>query len=249
MSKEYGRQFPGKEEYVREVFGAIAPIYDLMNTVMTLGLVKRWRKALLARINPEAGAKVLDVGTGTGEMAFLLADLTGPGGEVWGVDFSPHMLVLARRKMAARFRPGGSAPLTFLTGDALALPLPGESFHYVTSAFVLRNVNDIPLALREMVRVCKPGGQVICLDISRPPGFWGRCFDLWFHGMIPKLGRLAGKGKAVRGRAPAYKWLSESLHSFPQGEDMAGVFRECGLRDVSFEPLSGGLSTLYWGFK
>lgn len=249
MRAKLGQQFPEKEKYVQEVFQSIAPIYDHMNMVMSLGLVRKWRQALLAKTALKQGDKVLDVGTGTGELAFLLARQVGSTGEVHGLDFSPRMLDLAQQRMTGRVIPGWGTPITFLVGDALSLPYPEESFQCVTTAFVLRNVNDIPLAISEMVRVCKSGGRVACLDISQPRGIVGWGFNIYFHGLIPLLGRLIGWGKAVRGRVPAYSWLSKSLLNYPQGEDMARIFRECGLLEVSFQPLSMGLSTIYWGTK
>lgn len=249
MTERLGYQFPGKDKYIKEVFQTIAPIYDRMNIIMTWGLVYKWRRALIAASGLQPGAKVLDVGTGTGELAFMLAKHVGPKGEVHGVDFSPAMLELARGRMARRIEEGQSSTVNFLLGDALALPYPAETFDGVVSAFLLRNVVDLPETLKEMARVCRPGGCVACLDISRPYGLLGWGFDFYFHRFIPWLGRWCGAGQKVRGRSPAYDWLSQSLRNFPQGQDMARVFRSCGLHEVGFQPLSGGLTTIYVGWK
>jgi len=249
MMEKLGNQFPDKDKYIREVFQTIAPIYDRMNTVMTWGLVNKWRRAVIAASGLQIGAKVLDVGTGTGELAFLLARQVGPTGEVHGLDFTPSMLELARVRMPRKIADGRSSPVVFRVGDAMALPYPAEAFDGVVSAFLLRNVVNLPESIKEMARVCRRGGRVVCLDISRPKGLLGWGFDLYFHGFIPLLGCLCGRGRSVRGRAPAYDWLSQSLQNFPQGEEMARLFRSCGLQEVSFQALSGGLATIYSGRK
>lgn len=246
-----GVQFDEKEEYVRRVFAAIARRYDTMNRIMTGGLVKRWYRYAVAQTRLETGGQALDVGTGTGEIAFLLAGKAGPQGRVVGVDLSGAMLDIAREKLKARFRRGGQGlPVSFLLGNALALPFPPESFDCVITGFTLRNVADIPQAVREMVRVCKKGGRVVCLEIAEPQRVLARAgFRFYFYVIIPWLGRLVDRGQRILGRSPAYTWLSESLRKFPQGEEMVQVFREAGLERVDCHPLSFGVVTVYTGIK
>lgn len=249
MDKQRGQQFDGKEEYIKGVFNEIAPRYDVMNRVMTGGLVKSWRRFALEQGVLAPGDKVLDVGTGTGDLAFLLAERVGPAGAVIGLDISEKMLNIAREKLHRKREKDSNLPqVSFVTGDALNLPFPGDYFDCVTTGFTLRNVSDIILAVREMVRVVKPGGRVVCLEISEPVQPLLRAgFKIYFYRVIPLLGRLVDRGRRISGRAPAYTWLAQSLREFPQGEELASIFREAGLEQVRYFLLSGGLVTVYTG--
>lgn len=239
-----------KEEYVRELFNSIVPCYDAMNGLMSWGLVGKWRRFAVEQTRLLPGEKALDVGTGTGEMAFLLARRTGKDGAVTALDFSEAMLKAAGEK--ARSYPDRIAwgKISFVKGDAHTLPFAAETFDCVTSAFVLRNVANLSLAIRELVRVCKPGGRVVCLEISEPRHPLLRLgFDLYFYGCIPLLGGLIGRGKSIAGRWPAYSWLACSLKSFPAGRELCALLRECGLGGVTSFPLSYGVVTVYAGVK
>ena len=251
MYKKRGQQFEGKEEYIKGIFNEIAPRYDMMNRVMTGGLVKKWRRIALELSDLRPGDKALDVGTGTGELAFLLADRAGPAGEVAGVDISEKMLNIAREKLHLKREKAGVRPqVSFITGDALNLPFPDDCFDCVMTGFALRNMSDIILAIREMVRVVKTGGRVVCLEISEPFNPLLRAgFKIYFYHFIPLLGRLVDRGRRISGRAPAYTWLAQSLREFPQGEELAALFREAGLEKVRYFPLSGGVVTVYAGVK
>lgn len=249
MTKKLGQQFENKEEYVKSVFAAIAPVYDLVNSVISLGMVRGWYKFLLNISELKPGEKALDVGAGTGEITFLLAEKAGPRGSVIGLDFSNEMLNIAREKLKKRVCRDCPAPLVFVQGNALNLPFPDQSFDVVTTGFTLRNVTDIPLSVREMFRVCKYGGKVTCLEISRPAGVWGWGFGLYFDGLIPLLGTMIGQGQRILGRPPAYSWLSQSLREFPQGRRMENILWDSGLREIKAYPLSGGVVTVYKGKK
>lgn len=249
--KSYGQQFNNKEEYIKRVFASIAPIYDLMNSVMTIGLVKGWYRFLVNESGIKPGDKVLDVGAGTGEITFLLAERAGNLGTVIGLDLSSEMLDIAREKMKRlkRIKRKCRASVTFILGNALELPFPDQSFDVVATGFTLRNVANIPLAISEMTRVCKRGGKIICLEISHPTGIqkWG--FNLYFHGLIPFLGKLAGRRGRIQGKYAPYTWLSQSLAEFPQGKEMENMFADCHLIEVQSYPLSGGVVTVYKGRK
>lgn len=251
MASKEGVQFAGKEQYVKGVFAAIAPVYDRMNIMMTLGLVEGWRRFALEKCGLKPGWTVLDVGTGTGEMALQALPKVGPAGKVFGVDLSEEMLGIARKKLEGiRSKSGVVPPVFFVTGDALALPFPDRMFDCAVTAFTLRNVAGVLPAVSEMARVCKSGGRVVCLEISEPVNPLLRTgFRLYFNRLIPLLGRLAGKGQRILGKPPAYEWLSQSLRDFPQREEMTGIFSEVGLIHPRFYPLSGGIVTVYVGEK
>ncbi len=242
-----GHQFVGKEEYIKRVFQNIAPYYDVMNKIMTWGIVDRWRHLLINKIPFQGGEKVLDVCTGTGEMAFLLAEKVGIEGKVIGIDFSQEMLQCARKKAARLKHP---EIVTFVRGDALKLPFSADTFDYVIMGFALRNITDILEAVKEMIRVCKKGGMVFCQDISCPQNLILKAgFKLYFTQFVPLLGRLVDKGEKLCNYLPAYSWLPLSLQGFPQGEEMMQHFIDAGLQEGKYFTISGGIVTVYWGKK
>jgi demethylmenaquinone methyltransferase/2-methoxy-6-polyprenyl-1,4-benzoquinol methylase len=223
-----------EEAQVRAMFDRIAGFYDRMNSVMTAGLHHAWRRraADLAAVGP--GARVLDVATGTGDLAFELARRVGPSGEVVASDFSERMLDLARAK------PGASS-VRFETANALALPYRDDEFDAATVGFGARNFSDLSGGLREMVRVVRPGGRVVVLEITtpqRPP--LSTFFELWFDRAVPALGRLAGD-------SAAYEYLPASVRRFPGPAALAGVMWEAGLRDVRYVLTAGGIIALHSG--
>ena len=220
----------GKREYVLSIFERIAPYYDKMNLLISWGLLRTWQSAVLAEAKLPAAARVLDVGTGTGELALMLAEETGSKGEVIGLDLSEAMLRIAAGKVKKQ-------GISFIQGDALQLPFGEESFDCVTTGFALRNVTDILRAVSEMRRVCKKGGRVVCLEVSEPENrLWRAGFRLYYYGLIPLLGQ-------------PYAWLAQSLQGFPQGGEMKRIFRESGLSDVRCRKLHGGIVTIYSGIK
>jgi demethylmenaquinone methyltransferase/2-methoxy-6-polyprenyl-1,4-benzoquinol methylase len=190
------------DDQVREMFERIAGLYDLMNTAMTAGLHHRWRAraADLAGVGP--GARVLDVATGTGDLALELARRVDPGGEVIGVDFAEAMLARAREKAAAM---GAGVRPRFELGDALSLPFEADSFDAAGAGFGVRNFSDLRRGLAEMARVVRPGGRVVVLEITTPMHApLSHFYALWFDRLVPALGRLAARVLAARGRrAPA----------------------------------------------
>jgi demethylmenaquinone methyltransferase/2-methoxy-6-polyprenyl-1,4-benzoquinol methylase len=230
MTTETGR-LPA--EGVRAMFDRIAPVYDLMNRVMTAGLDGRWRRACAeAVVRP--GDLVLDACCGTGDLA--LADARAGGRRVTGLDFSEPMLERARRKGAQVT----DCYLEWVRGDLLALPFEDGSFDAATVGFGVRNVEDIPAALRELRRVLRPGGRVGVLEITRPRGFLRHFYGIWFDRIVPLLGRVLPGGAA-------YTYLPASVRRFPGPEDLARALAEAGFADVRFRLFAGGIVALHVG--
>lgn len=215
------------------MFDAIAGVYDLMNTFMTAGLHRRWREraAELARLRP--GDRALDVATGTGDLALELVRRTGPSGTVVGSDFSEAMLERARAKAHGAVR--------FEWADALALPYPDGAFDAATVGFGARNFADLGGGLREMVRVVRPGGRVVVLEITtptRPP--LSLFYRLWFDRVVPAVGRLLGF-------SDAYSYLPRSVHAFPAAAALAAEMVAAGLADVRYVLTAGSIIAIHAG--
>jgi demethylmenaquinone methyltransferase/2-methoxy-6-polyprenyl-1,4-benzoquinol methylase len=220
---------------VRDMFDRIAGLYDAMNTVMTAGMHHRWRRraADLAAVGP--GSSVLDVATGTGDLALELSRRVGPEGQVVGLDFSEAMLARARSKASS------ASPVIFEAGDALELPYPDDRFDAATVGFGARNFSDLQRGVSEMVRVVRPGGRVVILEITapqRPPLSW--FYRLWFDRLVPALGRMAGD-------PDAYSYLPRSVQRFPRPAELAAVMNRSGLEPVRWVLTAGGIIALHWG--
>ncbi|HMD52535.1 MAG TPA: ubiquinone/menaquinone biosynthesis methyltransferase [Solirubrobacteraceae bacterium] len=241
---------------VRAMFDRIAGVYDLMNTAMTAGLHHRWRAraADLARVGP--GARVLDVATGTGDLAIELARRVSPGGEVVGSDFAEGMLDRARAKAVAV----GGLPVRprFEWADALALPYEDASFDAATVGFGARNFDDLAIGLAEMARVVRPGGRVVVLEITTPThGRLAPFYGLWFDRIVPALGRSAGVAltRALQDRgqssaptiAEAYSYLPSSVRRFPGPALLAAEMERAGLCEISYRLLAGGIVAIHAG--
>ena len=221
---------------VRTMFGRIVPRYDVLNRLMSLGMDRRWRRLAASAARPR-GACALDVGAGTGDLALELC--RQGAARVIGADFSPEMLAAASRKAA-----GSNARISWVLADALRLPFPDRSFDCVTNAFVLRNLADLRAGLAEMGRVLRPGGRLICLDMTQPPkGPFGALYRLYFNRLVP---RLAG---AISGDPAAYRYLPNSLEGFPDAVAMAELLRGVGLAGVRVRRLGGGSVALHTGLK
>ena len=224
-----------EEGQVRAMFDRIAGVYDRMNAVMTAGLDRRWRAraADLAAVGP--GDRVLDVATGTGDLALELARRVAPGGEIVGSDFAEAMLDRAREKA------GDRADVRFEWGDALALDHPDDAFDAATVAFGARNFADLHRGLGQMARVVRPGGRVVVLEITTPrtpPLSW--FYGLWFDRIVPGLGRVAGD-------EDAYSYLPNSVRRFPAPEGLAASMAEAGLRDIRWILTAGGIIAIHHG--
>jgi demethylmenaquinone methyltransferase/2-methoxy-6-polyprenyl-1,4-benzoquinol methylase len=217
---------------VRSMFDRIAPVYDLMNRVMTIGLDGRWRR-LTAEAAVRKGDRVLDAACGTGDLA--VADLKAGASRVTGLDFSEAMLRRARRKAVQL-----QTVLEWVQGDMLALPFADATFDAATVGFGVRNVADLELALRELRRVLRPGGRLAILEITQPRGPLKPFFSLWFDRIVPLLGRVLPGGAA-------YSYLPASVKRFPTAERLTDLLGETGFGDVRFRLLAGSIVALHTG--
>lgn len=225
-------------ERVQAMFNRIARPYDVMNRVMTAGLDKRWRRLAAQETEVGRGASVLDCCCGTGELALELARMVGPAGEVIGVDFAEEMLVRARQKaVKARFQNA-----TFVQGDALSLPLPDDRVAAATVAFGVRNLADYEAGFRELVRVVRPGGRIVCLEITTPEsGPLAPLSRAWFERAVPALGRVADPD------GDAYDYLPASVQRFPSPDALGELMFRAGLVRVRYRTLAAGIIALHVG--
>lgn len=217
------------------MFDEIAPVYDRLNTLMTFGMDDRWRRAAVQAAGLADGGSVIDVASGTGKLAAALAEKVGPFGRVVAVDLSPAMVALG----SAQFR--DVVQLEFRVANALDLPVEESAFDAATIAFGLRNLADFEAAFRELRRVVRPGGRVVCLELTWPrPRWWARVFHASFRHGVPIAGR-------VFGHTSAYRYLPASLEGFPEADRLAALMRSAGLVDVRFRRLGLGSVALHTG--
>ena len=227
---------------VRRMFGEIAPKYDRMNHLLSMQIDRYWRWQA-TRISPPTGdAPILDICTGTGDLAIAYHRAGRGGIPVIGSDFCPEMLEVARQKQS-RLRVGES--LSFIEADAQKLPFDNDHFQIVSVAFGLRNVADTDQGLREMTRVCRPGGRVVILEFSMPTRQPFRAlYGFYFRNILPRIGQWL-----ARNDSQAYSYLPDSVGEFPSGAALVGRMRSAGLRTAKFIPLTFGIATLYVGEK
>ena len=233
-----------KQGMVDNVFHSVAPRYDLMNDLMSAGLHRAWKDALVTVINPPRGNRpfaVLDVAGGTGDIAFRVIDAGGAETRATVMDINAEMLKAGRERAAASSR---SDRVSFVEGNAEALPFPDRSFDVVSIAFGIRNVPRIQQALNEAHRVLKIGGRFACLEFSSVdvPGL-DRLYDLYSFNVIPALGRV------ITGDAEAYRYLVESIRRFPRPKVLAQMIETAGFRRVSFQTMTGGIVALHSGWR
>jgi demethylmenaquinone methyltransferase/2-methoxy-6-polyprenyl-1,4-benzoquinol methylase len=239
------RQVPlaDKQTLVDDVFSSVARRYDLMNDLMSFGLHRAWKDAMVTAVNPPRNRPfaLIDLAGGTGDVAFRVIEAGGEATRATVCDVNADMLAVGRERAAAR--PGGGA-VTFAEGNAEALPFPDRSFDAATIAFGIRNVPRIEQALAEAFRVLKIGGRFLCLEFSTVtlPGL-DRLYDFYSFNVIPAMGR------AVAGDAQSYRYLVESIRRFPRPEDFAAMMRAAGFARVSFQPMSGGIVALHSGWR
>jgi len=227
---------------VRRMFGQIAGRYDFLNHLLSLGVDRWWRRQTVRRVPPEGPLPILDVCTGTGDLALAYDRAAGGATRIVGADFCHEMLAIGREK--AR-RAGAETRITFVAADALDLPLPDDAFQIVCVAFGLRNVADTDRGLAEMVRVAAPGGRVAVLEFTMPRRQPLKAVYGWyFRHVLPRIGQFV-----ARNTTSAYHYLPESVGQFPQDEALAERMRAAGLVDVRRWPLTCGVATLYVGEK
>ena len=222
---------------VRQVFDSVAPRYDLMNDLMSGGLHRLWKRAMVDWLRPRPGMRILDCACGTGDVALLLASHVGATGRVLALDINARMLRRGPR------RPGGSR-VGWLVGDAERLPLGANSVDAYTIAFGIRNCTDLDAVLAEAVRVLRPGGRFVCLEFSRLRlPHLAALYDSYSLRLVPRLGEL------VAGEGAAYRYLVESIRRFPGQEDFAQRIREAGLAQVAHRDLAGGIAALHSAWR
>jgi demethylmenaquinone methyltransferase/2-methoxy-6-polyprenyl-1,4-benzoquinol methylase len=226
-----------KRPLVRAVFDSVAGRYDLMNDAMSLGIHRVWKRIFATVLDPRPGRRLLDLAGGTGDIAF--AWLARGGGPAILSDINLSMLAVAQRRAAERGRLHG---LSVLAADAEALPLPDGCLDTVSIAFGLRNCTDKPAVLREARRVLRPGGRFGCLEFSRlQVAALAPLYDAWSFRVLPRLGRR------LAGDSDSYRYLAESIRTFPDQEALAGMMEAAGLGQVRVRNLSGGIAAIHTG--
>lgn len=225
-----------KREQVERMFDAISPRYDLLNRLFSLGIDQGWRRKVVRMVGEEPVEHLLDVATGTADLA-ILGSLKAR--RVTGADISEGMLKLGREKVARR---GLADRITLVQADSEALPFPDGTFDAVTVAFGVRNFEHLEQGVRDMVRVLRPGGRLFVLEFSRPrKAPFRQLFRFYFHRVMPSV------GKAISRDSAAYTYLPRSVDAFPEGADFEALLQRAGLTEVRSIPLTGGIATLYRG--
>jgi demethylmenaquinone methyltransferase/2-methoxy-6-polyprenyl-1,4-benzoquinol methylase len=234
-------QSGGKRPYVRHLFGRIAPVYDLMNRLMSAGLDGRWRAFAARQLALGAGEVGLDLGAGTADLSIAVLRHAGAGAHMIGMDITPEMLAIGQRKLV---RLGLQDRIDLRVGDAEQIDLPDSSVDGCCSAFTVRNLTDIRKGFREMLRVVRPGGRVVCLEISHPPGrIFGTLFHFYFYHLAPLFGSVLGKA------FEEYHYLPESLTTFPDAPTLQAIMEESGWKNVHFYRLARGIVAVHVATK
>lgn len=227
-----------KEEKVHNVFETISNNYDKMNSVISFKQHIRWRSDTMKRMNVQKDTMALDVCCGTADWTIALAEAVGPNGKVVGIDFSESMLKVGEDKVRHLKQ------VELVHGNAMDLPFPNDTFDYVTIGFGLRNVPDIDQVLRELHRVVKPGGMVVCLETSQPTLIgYKQLYYFYFRYIMPLFGKLLAKSYQE------YAWLNESARNFPGMKELANKFNQAGLQNVKYKPYNGGVAAVHIGYK
>jgi demethylmenaquinone methyltransferase/2-methoxy-6-polyprenyl-1,4-benzoquinol methylase len=227
-----------KAKRVGDVFRSVAPSYDLMNDLMSLGLHRLWKRFAIEMSGVRAGSRVLDVASGSGDLAAAFARRVGPEGQVWMTDINGAMLAVGRDKLIDA---GFSPPLALC--DAERLPFAADSFDCVSVAFGLRNMTHKEAALAEMARVCRPGGRVIVLEFSKPWKPLQGAYDAYSFGVLPRIGKYVAHDEA------AYRYLAESIRMHPDQETLKAMMEGAGLAKVEYFNLAAGVVALHRGWK
>jgi demethylmenaquinone methyltransferase/2-methoxy-6-polyprenyl-1,4-benzoquinol methylase len=236
----YSNADAGKKEQVAEMFDDIAHRYDFMNRFLSAGIDKGWRRKALKDLSALKPRSLLDVATGTAEVALMAADILKPD-RIVGIDISEGMLELGRKKVRDA---GLDTMIELRTGDSESIRFPDESFDAATVAFGVRNFADLVKGLTEIRRVLRPGGRLIVLEFSKPSAFGLRHFYNFYTGTLaPHLGGLFSRNRK------AYRYLHDSVQAFPEGRDFMQVLSDCGYRDLTCKRLSFGICSVYAGSR
>lgn len=229
-----------KKGQVSTMFNRIAPYYDFLNRLLSAGIDKHWRKKAIQKLQEDNPRHILDVATGTADVALATARHLQPE-KIIGVDISTEMLEVGRKKVHKKAL---DAVIELQEGDSENLPFPDNTFDAVTVAFGVRNFENLEQGLAEMHRVLKPGGKIVVLEFSRPTLFpFKQLFNGYFKYILPQIGRLTSKDPK------AYRYLYESVQAFPDGQDFVDFLQKTGYTDNQCKPLTLGICSLYWGQK
>jgi len=235
-------------ERIQRMFGEISGRYDFLNHFLSGGTDIYWRWRTVRRVAPQGDTPILDVCCGTGDLAIAYWKKGRRRVSVVGTDFTPEMIELAQSKavrLGSAADPESKSGIQFHVADTLQLPFDDDSFQIVSVAFGLRNVSDTVRGLREMTRVCAPGGRVAVLEFSMPRNrLFGAVYRWYFRNILPRIGQLI-----ARNREAAYKYLPQSVSEFPQGDELTGLMHEAGLVESTWTTLTFGIATLYVGVK
>lgn len=241
VKEETFRKTEDKRLSRQNVFCHIAGIYDLMNLLISFGLIRSWRRCAAQYLALRAGEIWLDLGTGTADLAIALIRVSDPNTHIIGIDITPEMLEQGRLKLRRR---GLQDRVKLRIGDAEHLDLPDNSVDGCCSAFLIRNLVDLPQSFREMLRVVRPNSRVVCLEVSHPPNrIFRSLFHFYFYKCAPLCGAILGQ------KFKAYQYLPDSLKNFPDAPTLKKMMEECGWSDVRFHRFNGGIVTMYLGTK
>ncbi|WP_417820193.1 bifunctional demethylmenaquinone methyltransferase/2-methoxy-6-polyprenyl-1,4-benzoquinol methylase UbiE [Terasakiella sp.] len=233
-----------KAKMVRGVFDSVASNYDIMNDLMSAGVHRLWKNQMVDWLNPQPGWNTIDVGGGTGDIAFRIQDRftkRGGQGHITVTDINHEMLKVGRRRSVDAHRLEG---LSWLCGNAEQLPVPDNSMDAYTIAFCIRNVTDIPAALRDAHRILKPGGRFMCLEFSQVVmPVLDKIYDLYSFKLLPEIGAVVAKDR------DSYQYLAESIRKFPPQETFAQMIRDAGFDQVKYRNLTGGIAAIHSGWK
>ena len=229
-----------KQEQVRRMFDKIAPTYDKLNHTLSLGIDRRWRRKAVDALGKHQSQDILDIATGTGDFAMLMARRIQPR-HITGADISEGMMDVGRKKVKEA---GLQDTISFQREDCLSLTFPDGTFDAVTSAYGVRNFQDLDQGLREMQRVLRPGGHLLIVELTPPPRFpMKQLFWLYAHVAMPLIGRLISHDDS------AYTYLPRTMEAFPQAEEMEGILHKAGFAEVEWHRFTFGISTMYLAKK
>ena len=230
-----------KKKLVGDVFSSVAGKYDLMNDAMSLGIHRLWKRNFVRKAKLRQGMKCLDVAGGTGDIAMSMAKVVGAKGRVTIFDINKEMLDVGKERVIDH---GFIGPIKFIQGNAEDLPFEDDSFDIATVSFGIRNVTHLEKAFKEMTRVVRPGGKVMCLEFSHPTNkLFSKAYDFFSFNVIPEIGNIIAKDK------DSYQYLVESIRKFPDQEKLKKILEDCGLYNVKYYNLTNGIAAIHIGHK